>query len=59
MEHGLNGLNGFYGSLGCGGSIQALIGETFGFFVNNKDVFVVHAAAMRGAMFPTPQPSDP
>jgi len=37
MEHGLNGLNGFYGSLGCGGSIQALVGETIGSLsTNNK-----------------------
>jgi hypothetical protein len=56
---GEHGLNGFYGSLGCEGSVQALVGESFGFFVNNKDVVVVHAAAMRGAMFPTPQLSDP
>src|SRR5690348_8898412 len=32
-KHGLNGLNGFYGSLGCEGSVQALIGETLGFLL--------------------------
>jgi len=29
----LNGLNGFYGSLGGEGSVQALIGETLGFLL--------------------------